>query len=138
MRLNFLIFFSFVFLHTTNTGCKKAVEQKKQDALVEAMVASTWYIAQYLEGPNIYTADFDGYNLNFKSDYTVVATKGTTTVTGTWNADLTTKILSSNFTTGTPLNRLNGSWAIYYQDSQGPKMNQFVNGVEWKVTLRIK
>ncbi len=138
MRLNFLRFFSFVLMLSATFGCKKAVEQKKQDALVDAMVASTWYVSQYLEGSNVLTTDFEGYDFNFKSDYTVVAKKGTTAATGTWSADYTTKILTANFSSGNPLNRLNGTWAIYYQDSQGPKMNQFVSGVEWKVALKMR
>ena len=138
MQPNFLRFLSLVFIITACLGCKKAIEQKKQDALVDVMSANTWYVAQYLEGPNVYTSEFDGYDFNFKGDYTVVAKKGTSSITGTWSADFNTKVLSANFTSGNPLSRLNGTWAIYYQDSQGPKMNQFVSGVEWKVSLKIR
>ena len=119
-------------------GCKKAVEQKKQDALVDAMVASTWYVAQYLEGANVLTSDFDGYDFNFRSDYTMAAKKGSISVIGTWSADVNTKILTANFTTGNPLSRLNGTWSIYYQDSQGPKMNQFIGSTELKLSFKMR
>ncbi|MEO7312338.1 MAG: hypothetical protein ABIX01_18190 [Chitinophagaceae bacterium] len=120
------------------SSCKKAVEQKKQDALVDAMTASTWYIGQYLEGSNILTGDFDGYDFNFKSDYTVVASKAGVNLSGSWTADVNTKVLTANFTSGLPLSRLNGTWAIYYQDSFGPKMNQFVGGTELKCVLKMR
>lgn len=131
---SFTITLGFLFF----TGCKKVVEQKKQDALVDAMVASTWYVAQYLEGTTVYTTDYEAYDFNFKSDYTVIAKKGAESFTGTWGADINTKILTAKFTSGNPLNRLNGNWSIYYQDSQGPKMNQTVSGTELKLTLRIR
>ena len=138
MKFNFILSVFILFSLASAIGCKKAVEQKKQDALIDAMVASTWYVGQYIEGANNLTAEFDGYDFNFKSDYTVVAKKASTSVTGTWTADINTKLLSANFTTGNPLSRLNGTWSIYYQDSQGPKMNQFVAGVEMKLALKIR
>lgn len=129
---------ALLLLFLTTFSCKKKIEQLKQDALVDAMVASTWYVHQYLEGANVLTTDFDGYDFNFKADKTVDAKKGTTIITGTWNADVNTKVLTANFTSGNPLARLNGNWVIYYQDSQGPKMNQFVGGVELKLSLRSR
>ena len=119
-------------------ACKKQIEKAKTDALLQAMTANDWYVAQYTDGANVWTADFDGYVFKFRSDYTVTATLGTASTTGTWAADINTKLLSANYPAGNPLERLNGSWSIYYQDSQGPKMNQFVNGVERKLVLRIK
>ncbi|MES2774649.1 MAG: hypothetical protein V4722_10715 [Bacteroidota bacterium] len=138
MKFKYFLLASLVFTLFFIAGCKKAVEQKKQDALVDAMVAGTWYVGQYLNGANVLTAEFDGYDFNFKSDYTMVAKKGATSVTGTWSADINTKILSANFTSGNPLSMLNGTWSIYYQDSQGPKMNRFESGVEIKLALKIR
>jgi len=138
MKPKFLLYILLAFAMPSIIGCKEAIEQKKQDALVDAMAASTWYVHQYLDGTNIFTTDFDGYDFNFKSDYTVVAKTATTSVSGTWSANFDTKILTANFTTGNPLNRLNGAWSIYYQDAQGPKMNQFKAGTELKLTLRVR
>ena len=119
-------------------ACKKQIEKAKTDALLDAMTTNDWYVAQYTDGANIFTTDFDGYVFKFKSDYTVTATVGGISTTGIWSADVNTKILTANYTSGNPLVRLNGSWSIYYQDSQGPKMNQFVNGIERKLVLRIR
>jgi len=119
-------------------ACKKQIEQAKKDALMDAMTTNDWYVAQYTDGANVFTSEFDGYIFKFRSDYTVAATLANTSTVGDWTADVNTKLLYANFKVGNPLARLNGSWSIYYQDSQGPKMNQFVNGVERKLALRIK
>jgi hypothetical protein len=127
-----------IALFVAGVGCKQVIEQKKEDALATAMTANTWYVGQYLEGANIITPQFDGYEFNFKANNTVIAKKGLQETTGQWTADVNTKLLTSTFSTQNILNRLNGVWYIYYQDAQGPKMSQTLNGIELKLALKIK
>ena len=119
-------------------GCEKLMEQAKQDALVDAMMSKTWYVAQYTEVNTVVTSEFSGYDFNFKSDHSVIAKKGTVSVTGDWGADINTKMLSASFNSGNPLSKLNGTWNVYYQDALGPKMNQVVNSKELKLFLRFR
>ncbi len=134
--LQCLLFITVVF---AGAGCKKQIEKAKTDAVIDAMVANKWVVLQYTDGGNDVSAEFSGYDFQFNRDYTVVGSNGTTSKTGTWNGDATAQIISANFAnTPAPLSRLNGTWAIYYYDSNGPKFNQTINGVEMRLVLRKK
>ncbi len=141
MKVNkgFLYSFLLLLFIITLAGCKKQIEQAKADAVVDIMVANKWTVLQYMEGANNVTSEFNGYDFQFNRDYSVIGTNGTISKTGTWSGNAANQTITANFpNTTTPLARLNGTWAIYYYDSEGPKFNQFINGVEMKLVLRKK
>lgn len=121
-------------------GCKKQIEQAKTDAIVDVMVANKWIVLQYMEGANNVSDEFAGYDFQFNRDNSVIGANGTVSKTGTWSGNIANQSISTNFpnTTAKPLARLNGIWTVYYYDSEGPKFNQIINGVEMKLVLRKK
>lgn len=55
------------------------------DRVISTAEAGTWRITLFSEDGNDETSNFSGYIFSFNTDGTVVATKGTTTVSGTWS-----------------------------------------------------
>jgi hypothetical protein len=140
MKNTLLLRLTLLLLLGALAGCKKQIEQAKADAVVDVMVANKWVVLQYLDNGNNVTTEFDGFDFQFNRDYTVVGANGTISKTGTWSGNASNQTITANFAnaTSTPLTRLNGTWAIYYYDSNGPKFNQFINGVEMRLVLRKK
>src|SRR5690349_14757839 len=96
------------------TGCKKAIEKLKQDAVVNAMVDGQWVITSFVQNGTDITTNFTGYKFQYYRDKTVDAIKdGTLEKKGTWDGDASTMTTSASFTGVTaPLLLINGSWHI--------------------------
>lgn len=102
------ILFLFISL-----GCKKKIEDKQKDILVEAMTNGIWIVEFYKEDTVDITTDFSGYEFQFFENGTVNANKGGTITSGTWSGDINTATITSNFpTAGNPLLKLNGTWKV--------------------------
>jgi hypothetical protein len=101
-------------------SCKKFVQQQEQNALVQEITSGAWVITRYMENDTNITASFSGYVFHFQTNGTVTGVTGTTSVSGTWSGDITTKTITSNFpSVGDPLDKLNAVWKITdsYPDS---------------------
>ena len=96
------------------TGCKKKIQQKAEDAVVQAMINSQWIITNFMQSGTDHTADFSNYKFQYYSNKTVDAIKnGTVEQTGSWDGDATTMTTSANFPNAiNPLNLVNGNWHI--------------------------
>ncbi len=95
-------------------GCKKSIEEKKQDLVIQAMTDGQWAITSFtLNGANI-TSDFTNYRFKYYSNKTVDAiNSGTVEKTGNWDGDSNTMTTWASFTGAVyPLNLINGSWHI--------------------------
>ena len=57
------------------SGCKKAIEQKKQDLVIQAMTNGQWMITNFVRNGNTITDDFNGYKFQYYSNKTVDAIK---------------------------------------------------------------
>jgi hypothetical protein len=106
-----------VFLALAFSGCKKQIEEKKEDLLVNLIVSGQWVVAKYTKGPADVTDDFSPYSFQFKRDFTVDAINATTNNavenTGTWNGDIVTKTIVSNIPKPNPiLILLIGTWLV--------------------------
>lgn len=104
-----LLLFSFSLL-----GCKKTLEEKARDIVVNAMVSGKWSMTKFtLDGTNI-TSDFTGYSFQFYENETVDAIKNNTVeATGTWKGDAANMSISATFANAPePLSLINGSWSI--------------------------
>lgn len=103
-----------LFAVAVSTSCKKAIEQKAQDAILSAMTNGQWVITSFTSNGTDITSDFSGYKFQYYDNYTVDAIKnGTLDQTGTWQGDVNTMTISANFTNAVnPLLLLNGTWHI--------------------------
>jgi hypothetical protein len=106
----FLLMISFALL---GSSCKKLVEDKKRDLLVQAMTDGTWHIETFQEGAVTITDQFTGYNFQFHANGTVIGFRDTRDEEGTWSGDLQNYSIMSNFPSAeNPLKKLNGTWKI--------------------------
>ena len=102
-----------IILLTCFFSCKKAIEQKKQDLIVQAMTSGRWIIQNYTAGNTDVTAEFTGYEFQFYNNGTVDGIYNSSATSGTWAGNASQLTMSANFpNTGRPLSRLNGLWKI--------------------------
>jgi hypothetical protein len=96
-------------------GCKKTVENIKEDLVIKAMVDGQWGVTNFsLNGTDI-TSDFSAYKFKYYNNpKNVDAIKnGTVEKTGTWDGDAASMTTYANFTSPPyPLTLINGSWHI--------------------------
>jgi hypothetical protein len=96
-----------------STSCKKAIEKKAQDMVLDAMTNGEWIVEQYIEGSNNVSNQFLNYSFRFFSDGTVTGTINSTATNGTWAANASDYTISSDFPTASdPIKKLNGLWKI--------------------------
>jgi hypothetical protein len=123
-RLPLSLFFVFVLF--SMLSCKKAIEKKKQEMVMDAITNGTWMIEQYLEGTNNVTSDFLDYNFQFYKNGTVTSTLSGNATSGTWSGNVSNYSITSQFPSATdPLKKLNGVWIIKdsYWDYVKAEMN---------------
>lgn len=96
------------------SGCKKAIEQAAEDAVVKAMTDGQWVITSFTDNGTDITSNFSAYKFQYYSNKTVDAIKnGSVEQTGTWDGDANTMTTSANFPNAiAPLSLINGSWHI--------------------------
>jgi hypothetical protein len=123
-RLPLSLFFVFVLF--SMLSCKKAIEKKKQEMVMDAITNGTWIIEQYLEGTTNVTGDFLDYNFQFFKDGTVTGTLSGNATSGTWSGNVSNYSITSQFPSATdPIKKLNGVWIIKdsYWDYVKAEMN---------------
>ena len=96
------------------SGCKKAIENKVQDAVIQAMTNGQWVVTSFTQNSNDITSSFTGYKFQYYSNKTVDAIKnGTVEKTGSWDGSATNMTTWASFTNATsPLSLINGTWLI--------------------------
>jgi hypothetical protein len=119
------------------SSCKKAIQEKYEDAIIKMMTSGAWKVTLFKEGSNDITASFIGYYATFNENKTVVATNGSVSASGTWNGDFNTQIFTANFpTAGDPIQKLNGSWTILPSSTETlGKFTQTKGGVAYQMEL---
>jgi hypothetical protein len=131
LRLLFLLVISF------SISCKKAIENKQRDLLVDAITNGHWEVQQYIEGTVDITYEFYGYSFQFEENGAVHGIYGSSIVHGTWTGDINTYSITSQFPTATdPLKRLNGTWKL--TDSYWDFVKAEMNTVNGKNILHLK
>ena len=94
-------------------SCKKAIEKKAQDMIMDAITNGEWIVEQYYEGSNNLSNQFLNYYFKFSSDGTLTGTINSTVTNGTWATNTSEYTITSDFPTATdPLKKLNGLWKI--------------------------
>ena len=98
-------------------SCRKAIEKKKQEMLLNAITDGKWVVEQYLEGATNVTGDFEDYDFQFFKDGKVTGFNTGGSTDGTWEGDISNYSILSQFPTATnPVKRLNGTWKIKDSD----------------------
>ena len=94
-------------------SCKKAIEKKAQDMIMDAITNGEWIVEQYFEGSNNVSSQFLNYTFRFYEDGTLTGTISNVATNGTWAPNATEYTIFSEFPTATdPLKKLNGLWKI--------------------------
>ena len=95
-------------------SCKKAIEKKKEDLVIAAMVSGQWTVTNFVYNSNTITSDFSAYKFQYYENKTVDAIKnGAIEKTGTWDGDASNMTTSASFTNvAEPLSLINGNWHI--------------------------
>jgi hypothetical protein len=96
------------------TGCKKTIEDIKEDLVIKAMTDGQWKITSFTNGGNDITADFSLYRFKYYSNKTVDAiNNGTVEKTGNWDGNSANMTTWANFSGVIhPLILINGTWNI--------------------------
>lgn len=95
--------------------CKKVKEDLGKKFIIDAMTSGLWIVHTFTDENVDITADFTGYEFQFKDDGKVFAIKTATSeqTTGTWEGNVNDLTIFSNFSgAGDPLQRLNDTWKI--------------------------
>lgn len=104
--------FALIIL-TSGLSCKKFIENKQRDAILDAMTDGVWLVEQYFENSVNITGDFYNYEFQFYENGTVKGTLGTEVANGTWVADTDKYTITSEFPAATnPVAKLNFTWLI--------------------------
>ena len=127
MKPLLIAFFAFI---PVTFSCKKFVEKKKEDLVMQAITDGRWFVKDYKAGSLYVTAEFDGYEFQFYSDGKVDGFLNTSVTNGTWSGDVNQMTITSNFgSAGQPLSRLDGTLKIT-DNSYTDVLAYNVNGVD--------
>lgn len=109
-----LLLLTSLFIATGSLlSCKKAIEQKKEDIVVDAITNGIWVVEQYIENSVNISNDFLDYDFQFFKDGTVKGSKSGNISNGTWTGSASNYTITSNFPGASdPVLKLNGSWKI--------------------------
>lgn len=101
-----------VFL-TGMPGCKKTVDKKIENYIIDIMTDGRWYMYKYEENGVDITYEFNGYEFQFYENETVDGFLNNVATRGTWKGDLSNLSMTAEFpTAGFPLKKLNATWKI--------------------------
>ena len=107
-------------------SCKKAIENKQRDLLIDAITNGEWEVKQYLEETVDVTAQFYGYSFQFEQNGAVHGKYFGNAEHGTWQGDVNNYTITSQFPTASdPIKKLNGIWKLTdsYWDYVEAEMN---------------
>ncbi len=121
-------------------SCKKLVEDKKRDLLIDAITKGKWIVEDYTEAGVDRSIDFMGYEFSFEENGTVTGVySGGAASAGTWTGDIGNASISANFPAASdPVSRLNGTWNIYDSYWDYVKARRTVDGITINLNLRKK
>ncbi|MBO9198946.1 MULTISPECIES: hypothetical protein [Niastella] len=101
------------FLALFSMSCKKIIEKKVQDMVMDAITHGEWIVEQYFEDSNNLSSQFLDYRFKFNEDGTLIGTTSSGSTDGTWAPNLSDYTITSDFPTAAdPLKKLNGLWKI--------------------------
>lgn len=131
---------TWLFLAISLAGaCKKVVEDKKKDLILDAMTNGQWYVYSFLDGGSDISTSFSPYTFQFYRDGTVSGFTATTEDKGIWVGDPNALTINSSFPTATePVSKLNAIWKLTNYTYDYVKAEATVSGVLRKLYLKKK
>ena len=109
----YLLFILAASFLTGTPACKKTVDNKIENYIIDIMTDGRWYMYKYEENGVDITYEFDGYEFQFYKNETVDGLLNNVATRGTWKGDLSNLSMSAEFpTAGYPLKKLNATWKI--------------------------
>ncbi len=103
----------YIFALFITMSCKKVLEKKAQDMVMDAMTSGEWIVEQYIEGNNNISNQFLNYSFKFYENGTVTGTINSTSTEGSWVGNVSDYTITSDFPSATdPLKKLNGVWKL--------------------------
>lgn len=112
------------------SGCKKAIENKQEQMVLDAVTTGAWKVTNYQKGTESYTTRFDNYSFKFQPNHTVDAIRNSITeATGYWEENRDAATITAGFNnTGEPVSLLNGVWHITKTTWTSVEATQQVSG----------
>ncbi|OQP67755.1 hypothetical protein [Niastella populi] len=96
-----------------SVSCKKAIEKKVQNQIMDAITNGEWIVEQYFEADQNQSGQFLGYSFKFNSNGTLTGSIGSASTDGSWVPNTNDYTILSDFpAAGDPLKKLNGLWKI--------------------------
>jgi len=121
------------------TACKKVVEDKKKDLILDAMTNGQWYVYSFMDGDADISASFSPYTFQFYRDGKVSGFTSTTEDKGMWVGDPDALTINSDFPdSGEPVNKLNAVWKLTNYTMDYVKAEATVGGITRKLFLKKK
>ena len=101
------------YICISSISCKKAIENKQRDILIDAITNGEWQVHRFLEDSVDVTVQFYGYRFQFHEQGTVQARFFGLAEDGTWVGDVNNYTITSQFPSAVdPLKKLNGIWKL--------------------------
>ncbi len=121
-------------------SCKKAIEQKKEDLVLDAMTNGQWYVYSFQEAGVNLTPDFAPYSFQFYRDGRVDAlTPAGIENQGNWEANVSSLTIESAFPDATdPIRKLNAVWKLVDNSWTYVKAETTVDGLKRQLHLKKK
>jgi hypothetical protein len=120
-------------------ACSKAIEEKKEDIILDAMTNGQWYIYSFIEGSTDISSSFAPYTFQFYRDGKVSGFTTETEDKGTWVGDVNALSITTNFPTASaPVSKLNAVWKITNNTWDYVKAETTVQGVKHLLHLKKK
>lgn len=126
-----------VLLALSAASCQKLIDKKKEQIAMEFITTNDWYVEQYLESEIDETSAFAGFVFHFHTDYSVTGVRDSEVHTGTWQPEITTISIISQFATApAPISKLNGTWKL--KDSSAEFVKAEMQTTNGKKVLRLR
>ncbi|WP_157473855.1 hypothetical protein [Flavihumibacter petaseus] len=120
-------------------SCKKAIEDKKEDLVLDAMTNGRWYVYSFVDAGQDITASFSPYEFQFYRDGKVSGLSSTGEVKGTWDGDPNAMTISASFPeAGDPVKKLNALWKVVDNSWDYVKAQTTVDGSARQLYLKKK
>lgn len=120
-------------------SCKKVIEDKKADIVLDAMTNGQWYVSSFIEGSSDLTTSFAPYVFQFYRDGKVSGFTSTSEEKGTWAGDPDALTIQSQFPTASdPVKKLNALWKIVDSSWDYVKAKTTVDGQNKQLELKKK
>jgi hypothetical protein len=121
-------------------GCQKAVEDAKEDLVINLITSNLWRVTTFTENGTNITAEFAPYDFKFNKDESVFGQRaGQPDAVGTWKGDAATMTITSSFPNGpAPLDKLTGVWNITKTTLSSVKATRTGGGYTYNLELQKK